>query len=148
MKTTRKESKPSGGGASARAGKAKAADIHQRILALLTRLGRPVSAYTLLEGLAGGGKRVYPQSVYRALGTLIERGLVHKLDSVNAFSACAHPQQPHDGIHLICDDCGAAEEIVDRRVTAMLNRDAASLNFDKRRQAIELHGICRSCRTP
>jgi Fur family zinc uptake transcriptional regulator len=129
------------------AGSAKHADIHKRILAVLIRLGRPVSAYTILEVLGdGAGRRVYPQSVYRALNTLIGRGLVHKLDSVNAFQACAHPHQPHDGIHLICDDCGSAEEIVDQRVTAMLNKDAESLHFEKRRQAIELHGICGSCR--
>jgi len=129
-------------------GKTKAANIHDRILALLTHLGRPVSAYAILEELGGGtGTRVYPQSVYRALNALIERGLVHKLDSVNAFSVCTHPQQPHDGIHLICDDCGVAEEILDPRVTAMLNKDAESLHFQKRRQAIELHGICGNCRT-
>lgn len=124
----------------------KLPSVHAGIMRLLSRMGRPVSAYALLEGLKlGAERRVYPQTVYRALNALIERGLVHKLGSVNAFLACAHPDRPHDGIHLICDACGDSEEIVDARIAALLNKAAGSAHFKAQRQAIELHGTCRRC---
>ena len=150
MKTTRKTPKGSPSAAAAKekpgTGGEAMQEIHAGIMRVLGRCAKPVSAYALLDELKRDSeRRVYPQTVYRALTVLIERGLVHKLGSVNAFLACAYPDRPHDGIHMICDDCGTAKEIVDSRVTSMLNHDAASARFTKQHQAIEMHGTCGKC---
>jgi Fur family zinc uptake transcriptional regulator len=133
-------------GSEPRGARAQSAAVHERIMRVLGELPRPLSAYALLEALKdGAGRRVYPQTVYRALNALIAQGLVHKLGSVNAFLACAHPHRPHDGIHLICDGCGVSEEVVDRRVTALLDKAAEGAHFTRQRQSIELHGLCGNC---
>ncbi len=69
----------------------------------------PLSAYTLLDRLREHGFRA-PLQVYRALDKLVEFGMVHRLESLNAFVACAHP---HDGCSghgtvafMICNTCG------------------------------------------
>ena len=105
-----------------------------------------MSAYALLAELESRlGRRVYPQTVYRILDTLLERGLIHKLESANAFLVCTHPDDPHSSIHLVCRQCGIAEEVVDLRVSKMLSEDARSARFTLQDQVVELRGICGRC---
>ena len=61
-----------------------------------------------------------PPTVYRALGQLTARGLVHRLESLNAFVACAHPRHGEGTAFAICGDCGVVEEFVDSDVSAAL----------------------------
>ena len=49
----------------------------------------PLSAYDILDKLHDFGFRA-PLQVYRALDKLIELGLVHRLETLNAFVACQH----------------------------------------------------------
>ena len=108
----------------------------------------PMSAYSLLAELESRlGRRVYPQTVYRILEALLEHGLIHKLESANAFLACTHPDDPHSSIHLVCKQCGVAKEVVDLRVSKMLSEDAKTAHFKLQDQVVELRGICSRCRT-
>ncbi|MGE4247385.1 MAG: Fur family transcriptional regulator, partial [Parvibaculaceae bacterium] len=84
------------------------------VLGALARMEGPTGAYALLDALRGHGFRA-PLQVYRALEKLIELGLVHRLESLNSFVACAHP---HDHIHgliafAICESCGQVDEFPD-----------------------------------
>ena len=63
---------------------------------LLCQADRPLSAYNILDALRDKGIRA-PLQVYRALAKLVERGAVHRIESVNGFVAC----QLHD--------CGGSE---------------------------------------
>ena len=70
----------------------------------------PLSAYTLLDRLREHGFRA-PLQVYRALDKLVEFGMVHRLESLNAFVACAHASESccHDHgtvAFAICNSCG------------------------------------------
>jgi Fur family zinc uptake transcriptional regulator len=106
----------------------------------------PMSAYSLLAELESRrGRRVYPQTVYRILDALLEHGLIHKIESANAFLTCTHPDDPHSGIHLVCKQCGVAEEVVDPRVSKMLSEDAKTAHFKLQDQVVELRGICGRC---
>ena len=47
----------------------------------------------------------------RALDFLRDNGLVHRIESRNAFIACAHNHESHDPVvFLICEKCGAVGE--------------------------------------
>ena len=63
----------------------------------------PLSAYSILERLQGKGIKA-PLQVYRALEKLIDFGLVHRLESLNAFVVCDHhgdhAQQSRSLCHL------------------------------------------------
>lgn len=107
---------------------------------------RPATAYQLLEALcAKDGTDVKPATVYRALDALQELGLVARIESMNAYLACRHPQQPHEHIFLVCDDCGDAAEVADHKIAGHLRHDAASHGFKTARQVMELHGTCQHC---
>ena len=87
----------------------------QRILELVWAGHRPVGAYELLAALGRDGRPAAPPTVYRALDFLVAQGLVHRIESLNAFVGCPAPARPHRGQFLICRACGASAEVTDRR---------------------------------
>jgi Fur family zinc uptake transcriptional regulator len=47
---------------------------------------------------------------------------------------------------MICDDCGAAEEIQDEAIVESLRRLGEDRGFAVARQVIEARGLCPACR--
>lgn len=118
----------------------------RQLYRLLLNADAPMSAYQLLDMLRRSqDKRIYPQTVYRTLALLQARGLVHKLESANAYLPCAAPSHPHESIHLLCDICGNAEELVDAKISSLLSKDADRQRFRIQHQVVELHGVCAGC---
>ncbi|MFC5386300.1 Fur family transcriptional regulator [Aquamicrobium segne] len=108
----------------------------------------PLSAYTLLDQLREKGFRA-PLQVYRALDMLMKEGLVHRLESLNAFVACAGS---HDHSHsmtafAICDTCGQVAELCDDAVGHRLEEWVQSTGFAPKHAVIEFRGLCEGCRT-
>ncbi|MCC2112772.1 MAG: transcriptional repressor, partial [Hyphomicrobiales bacterium] len=84
---------------------------------VLSRADGPLSAYEILDRLREQGFRA-PLQVYRALDKLIAFGLVHRLESLNAFVACSHPEceAKETTAFAICDKCGCVTEFADARI--------------------------------
>jgi Fur family transcriptional regulator, zinc uptake regulator len=116
------------------------------VLAALSEATGPLSAYALLDQLREAGFRAPPQ-VYRALDKLVELGLVHRLESINAFVACAHPHEHPDrkAAFAICDGCGQATEFEDPVIRDRLVAWATQNGFTEPRATIEIRGLCGSC---
>jgi Fur family zinc uptake transcriptional regulator len=106
----------------------------------------PVGAYALLAALRGEGQNAAPPTVYRALDFLLEQGLVHKIECLNAYVGCSHPGERHVGQFLLCGRCGAAVELDDPAIAAAVEGGAARLGFTIMRQTIEVEGVCPGCR--
>ena len=122
-------------------------DVAREVYALLRDQRGALSAYALIESLSArlAATRIYPQTVYRALATLVERNLVHRLESANSYRACSTPGTPHDGIHFLCTQCGGVEEAVDGDIDALLTRHAAQHQFAIGNRMIEVRGVCARC---
>ncbi|WP_061933870.1 Fur family transcriptional regulator [Aureimonas sp. AU22] len=112
----------------------------------LERADGPLSAYSILDALRGEGLRAPPQ-VYRALEKLLETGLVHRLESLNAFVACAHPHACAHALtaFAICEKCGTVAEFADEVVEARLDAWAGGTGFVPRRTTVEIKGLCAAC---
>lgn len=112
----------------------------------LDRADAPLTAYTILERLRDDGFRAPPQ-VYRALDKLMQFGLVHRLESLNAFVACRQATcKEHDFIaFMICESCDQVQELSDLSLTHKINRVATASDFRLRKATIELKGQCASC---
>ena len=121
-------------------------EIRQRVLELIWQSHRPRGAYDLMEELGKEGRNSAPPTVYRALDFLIEQGLVHRIESLNAYVACPCPEHVHGFQLLICRHCGRVEELHLDEVNDQLKSRARSLGFDVDRQTIELLGTCDACR--
>lgn len=122
--------------------------IRARVLGLIAQAGKPLKAYDLLDRVrdGDGAGAAAPQTVYRALDFLLANGFIHKLESVNAFVACHHPNiAQHSVPFLICDRCHSAVELEDRQVVAALDERARALGFMPQAQTLEVHGLCAKC---
>ncbi|OCI95849.1 Fur family transcriptional regulator [Rhizobium sp. AC27/96] len=115
---------------------------------ILTRAEAPLSAYTILDKLRDQGFRA-PLQVYRALDKLLEYGVVHRLESINSFVACAHP---HEDCHshglvafAICESCGQVMEFHDHEVDHRLMDWLKSQKFKAEKSTIEIRGHCANC---
>jgi len=121
--------------------------IRRKVLAALLGTHKPLGAYDIIERLALKGPRPAPITAYRALEFLRENGLVHRIESRNAFVACVHNHAASAPVvFLICERCGAVGEASSDDVTATLTSAARSAGFTPKSPVIELTGVCTHCR--
>jgi Fur family zinc uptake transcriptional regulator len=111
--------------------------------------GGPQSAYDILDRLRSEGFRA-PLQVYRALEKLLEFGMVHRLESLNAFVACSDPHDHHGHEHgvtafAICDGCGKVTEFQDDVIAGRLKAWEQSSHFRPEKTTIEIRGHCEHC---
>lgn len=115
------------------------------VLTALRRRGKPVSAYDLIDDLKPQGVKA-PPTVYRALSRLIEAGLAHRLESLNAFVACQHDHHEAVVALAVCRACGTVEEFDPPEITAALAGWASRRDFEVEETTLELRGRCAACR--
>jgi Fur family zinc uptake transcriptional regulator len=120
--------------------------LRRRVLELVWQSHRPQKAYDLLALLRDDNQRAAPPTVYRALEFLHDEGLIHRIESLNAFVGCGDPTRPHGGQFLICRHCGAVAELSDGRISELMDSKAAELGFRVHRRTVELEGECPDCR--
>lgn len=120
--------------------------LRRRVLELVWSSHQPIGAYAILDQLKTGARSGAPPTVYRALEFLLEQGLIHRIESLNAFVGCRNPGDTHLVHFLLCTRCGTAAEVEDRRVAEAIGRSAADCGFALQRRVIELSGLCTRCR--
>ena len=120
--------------------------MRRRVLEVLAASHKPLGAYEIME-LVGGAQRPAPITVYRALDFLRDNGLVHRIESRNAFVACVNNHATGDlVVFLICEHCGAVGEAASAAVTHELKAAARSAGFTPKAPVIEIGGVCAHCR--
>ena len=116
------------------------------VFGALSATDQPLSAYAILDQLRDEGMRA-PVQIYRALDRLLEFGLAHRLESLNAFVACNHPHCEEVGqtAFAICEACGKVTEFSDPALDAYLADWASRESFVPARTTVELRGHCAAC---
>ena len=120
--------------------------LRRRVLEFVWASHEPVKAYDVLSRLQVEREGAAPPTVYRALEFLQEVGLVHRIESLNAFVGCGNPERSHLGQFLICRTCGTVAEIDDTDITAVIAGKADAMGFAVDRETIEIEGLCAHCR--
>jgi Fur family zinc uptake transcriptional regulator len=120
-------------------------DTRRQVLELVWRSHAPIGAYQILDQLANDRSRVAPPTVYRALEFLSREGLVHRIESLNAYVGCSSPSRPHEAYFLICRQCGDAAEFHDDDLTVSLERCVGRARFHVESAKVELSGLCARC---
>jgi Fur family transcriptional regulator, zinc uptake regulator len=122
--------------------------MRRQVLEALLASHKPLGAYEIMERLAAAddGRRA-PITIYRALDFLRDNGLVHRIESRNAFVACVHSHAGNDPIvFLICERCGAVGEAPGGAVAESLKASCRAAGFAAKSPVIEIAGICSHCR--
>lgn len=105
-----------------------------------------VGAYEILDRLVRKtGERMAPVSVYRAIGALIDTGVVHRLESRNAFFACHGAHAGERPVALVCEACGAVSEVDGAGIHTAIGSDVANLGFTVTSAVVEITGRCAAC---
>ena len=121
--------------------------IRRKVLAALLDSHKPLGAYEIIDRLAPKGPRPAPITAYRALEFLRENGLVHRIESRNAFVACVHNHAAGAlVVFLICERCGAVGEASSADVAETLAGAARAVGFTPKSPVIEISGVCMHCR--
>ena len=124
---------------------ARLTPLRRRVLELVWAGHHSVKAYDLLARLGVGAM---PPTIYRALDFLVAQGLVHRLESLNAYVGCPRPKADHDSQFLICEGCGIVDEIDAPELVREVRQRAGAVGFTPTHQTLEVHGLCGQCRTP
>src|SRR3954454_271773 len=120
--------------------------IRRRVLGALLASHKPLGAYEIIDRMAPRGPRPAPITAYRALEFLRQNGLVHRIESRNAFIACVHNHAAGAlVVFLICERCGAVGEASSADVTATLTSAARAVGFTPKSPVLELTGVCHHC---
>lgn len=136
---------------------AQLTELRRQVLALVLDSDQPLGAYALLDRLKASRPGAAPPTVYRALDFLLEQGLIHKVERLNAFIGCVEAGHDHDCQHhhghdhhhphqfLICRTCHRTIEISDHAVAHAVQQAAARVGFHVGHATVEVEGLCAEC---
>ena len=119
--------------------------IRAQVLELIWASHRAVKAYDLLDNIKPLQPAAKPATIYRALDFLLEQGLIHRIESLNAFIGCGNSGQQHDQLMLICEHCHEVEERTSANVMEALAAEIVKAGFQAHSKAIEIQGVCAKC---
>ena len=119
--------------------------VRHKVLELIWESHKAFKAYELLDRLKPLQQAAKPATVYRALDFLIEQGLIHRVESLNAFVGCRCSGHKHEQLLLICKHCNEVDERSAPDVMSALSQEFKQAGFMVHSKAIEVHGICAKC---
>jgi Fur family zinc uptake transcriptional regulator len=120
-------------------------DLRRQVFELVWAGHKPVKAYDLLSELSSQRSGVAPATVYRTLDFLQGQGLVHKLESLNAYLGCSQPKQVHQGHFLICESCEEVRELESKAFSKSISEVEDKQDFQVKHMTVELFGLCAKC---
>lgn len=122
--------------------KLKLTPLRRRVLEILLEAHEAMGAYDVLARLSEEGLGSKPPVAYRALGFWEEQGLVHRIERLNAYVACAHPGERHSAAFMICRVC---ERVAEAEPKGPLSAVAGASGFLIESMVLEAVGLCAEC---
>jgi Fur family zinc uptake transcriptional regulator len=119
-------------------------DTQKRVHRILAAAQNPLSAYEVLDRMRAK-RAVTPPTIYRSLDKLIEKGLAHRLESLNAYVTCKHPHHHDMAAFAICEECGSVKEFTDSLISERLSHWSDAHAFCPKKVTVEVRGLCESC---
>ena len=77
----------------------------------------------------------------------MDAGLVHRIESLNAFVACSTPDcgRHETTLFMLCEICGAVDEFVAPDILEALDAVCAAKAFQPDKKTVEIRGACADC---
>ncbi|MDX2259170.1 MAG: transcriptional repressor [Hyphomicrobiaceae bacterium] len=123
-------------------------DLREQVFTEIARTRGSIGAYDILDRLAARGTRLAPISVYRSIEALMEAGVIHRLESKNAYFACRRHEHGGRGrpIFLSCERCGTVNEVSAQPIFDAIKELATGAGFEPKVKFVEVSGLCSECR--
>ncbi len=117
----------------------------RRVLELIVNSPGGAKAYDLLDALTAENASARPPTIYRAIDFLMSHGLIHRIESLNAYVSCTCPEHAQAYQLLICKTCGLVQELHEESLDQQLTAAAQREGFTAQHKTIEVHGLCKAC---
>lgn len=119
--------------------------VRRRVLEILLQEHSAMGAYDILDVLRTEGLGSQPPVAYRALDFLVTHGFVHKIERLNAFTACTSPGTAHSPAFFVCRSCEGVAETVAHPDMDHMSQLAKNAGFKISQVVVEVMGQCRAC---
>ena len=122
----------------------------KQVLTGFVKSAKAMSAYELISYCEEHYSESLPaMSVYRILDFLVEARLVHRLNLVKKYVACAHIHSDHANCvsqFLICEKCSKVKEVgVELSTFNELEKSVQESGFRMMSPQLEVNCICDDC---
>lgn len=125
--------------------KARLTPDRRAVLEVLLEDHRAQGAYEIMDRIDWRGRRPAPTVIYRALDFLVNHGLAHKIESLNAFMACPKAGHTHKPMIMICTACAQVAEFASPAVSRAIAKMARDHDFQPAETTVEITGLCSGC---
>ncbi|MDR2051294.1 MAG: transcriptional repressor [Deltaproteobacteria bacterium] len=119
--------------------------IRRKIFKILLQAGAPLKAYDIIDRMREDGRRITPATMYRTLEFLLQQGLAHRINALNAYVPCTAAHDSGGLLLFVCSDCQKASELNDPVLYDSLRARLGVLGFSLDNASIEIQGACPSC---
>lgn len=120
-------------------------DPRREVLKIIASHTKPLGAYEILEKLGMVIQNPKPPTVYRAIEFWQEHGFIHRIESLNAYTACEAGHRHKGSQFMICDSCGIVTEAHLCDLPQPLQETATKHTFKPSSWNLEIHGTCEKC---
>jgi Fur family zinc uptake transcriptional regulator len=115
------------------------------VLNILKKNLKGLTAYQILNRVQKF-KLVQPMTIYRALKSLTEDGLIHKTNKNKTFHLCnTTGTHDHNAVLAVCNDCGAAEELKTNLFSKIIKHVKSKKRFNFNNFNLEITTTCKEC---
>ena len=117
------------------------------VLETIRKAKKPLKAYSILSSVKKKGINAPPQ-VYRALDKLVEIGVIHKIESKNAFVDCKNSEceTSKATAFSICNNCEHVKEIKNSKLSKYLSNFEDNSGMKYKKYNLEFFGLCKNCK--
>jgi Fur family transcriptional regulator, zinc uptake regulator len=120
--------------------------LRKAVLYTLWQTDKPLKAYDILALLRDEQPHATAAAIYRTLSFFVSSGVVHKIDSIQAYALCNKPEvKACSDILMVCSTCHTVREMQDVMVRDAVARVTHLDAFELGHDPIELRGVCAAC---
>ena len=115
------------------------------VLNILKKNTKGLTAYQILSRVQKF-KLVQPMTIYRALKSLTDDGLIHKTNKNKTFHLCnTIGEHDHNAVLAVCNDCGVAEELNTSLFSKIIKHVKSKKKFNFNNFNLEITTTCKEC---
>ena len=115
------------------------------VFKFLSNSKKSFSAYEILHHLRNSGFKA-PMTIYRALDTLIDEGIVHKINNEKKYVVCSHNHRNKNFIFATCKNCKAVIEHHSRNLNKLIKLLCQNSKFKPKKSNLTIEGYCSECK--
>ncbi len=115
------------------------------VLNIIVNSKKPIKAYDILEKLSKSLNKPNPPTVYRAIDFWHKNNFIHRIESLNSYSACSSGNLHAGSQFLICDNCGKVMESDIIKFQEIIKNKFKNKTFKPSKWNLEITGSCNEC---